>query len=143
MAYTSDVFERTERALPHARYADWLLRIPLAVVLLQQGFDKVPLSADMAAGFGVPFFLWGLAAFGEIAVGAALIGSGFLRNPMGELITRLAGLGAALIVAGVLYVAYWAPPVELLLYNQFHVLLLAAGLYLALTARNTERAAGK
>ncbi|MCC1480321.1 hypothetical protein [Roseibaca sp. Y0-43] len=143
MAYTSDVFERTERALPHARYADWLLRIPLAVVLLQQGFDKVPLSADMAAGFGVPFFLWGLAAFGEIAVGAALIVSGFLRNPMGELITRLAGLGAALIVAGVLYVAYWAPPVELLLYNQFHVLLLAAGLYLALTARNTERATGK
>jgi len=135
MAYTHDVIERASRALPTAGFAHWFLRLPLAAVLLQQGADKFPLSADAAAGFGLPLALWGLAAAGEIVVGLALLLGGLMRGPLGEVVTRLAGAGLAVIVAGVIYVAYWAPPLELLMFNQFQVLLLGCGLYLALVWR--------
>lgn len=93
---------------------------------------KAPLSADDAAAFGVPLAMWGLAAMGEIIAGAVLILGGFFRNWIGDLMTRFAGAAIAAIVAGVLIVAYWAPPLDILLYNQFHVLLLVGGLYFAL-----------
>lgn len=133
MAYTSDVFVRTSRALPRGVHAHWLLRLPLALVLLQQGFDKVPLSTDMAAGFGLPLALWGLAAFGEIAAGILLLVAGLMRGALGNLLTRVAGAGLAVIVLGVLIVAYGGTPADWLMFNQFHVLLMAGGLYFALT----------
>lgn len=111
--------------------AHWLLRLPLALYILQQGLMKVPLSADDAAGYGLPLFAWGLAALGEIVAPALLIAGGLFRNWIGDAMTRMAGLGIAMIVAGVLVVAYWAPPIDLILYNQLHVLLLVGGLYFA------------
>jgi putative oxidoreductase len=133
MAYTSDVFLRTSRALPRGTYAHWLLRLPLALVLVQQGLDKFPLSADMAAGFGLPFALWALAAIGEVGAGVLLVASGFVRGALGNLLTRLAGIGTAIILLGVLIVAYGGTPLDWLIFNQFHLLLMAGGLYFALT----------
>jgi uncharacterized membrane protein YphA (DoxX/SURF4 family) len=133
MAYTTDVFVRTSRALPRGTHAHWLLRLPLALVLVQQGIDKFPLSADAAAGFGVPFALWALAAVGEIGAGALLIVAGFLRGALGNLLTRIAGAGLAVIVLGVLFVAYGGTPADWVIFNQFHLLLMAGGLYFALT----------
>jgi len=132
MAYASEFFSRTARALPRTRYAHWFLRLPLAAVALQQGMMKFPLSADAAAGFGLPLALWALAALGEIAVGVMLLLGGLMRGGAGDLLTRLAGAGLAVIVAGVIYVAYWAPPLDLLMFNQFQLLLLGGALYFAL-----------
>ncbi len=132
MVNVTDFIDRTTRVLPQTHHADWLLRIPLALVLFQYGFDKFPSSAEVAAGWGLPLFLWALAGVGEVAVTALLLVSGFFRNRAGELLTRLAGAGTAVIVAGVIVVAYWAPPLDLLMFNQFHILLLGAGAYLAL-----------
>lgn len=132
MTNATDFFERTSRALPRAQFAHWLLRLPLAGVLLQYGLDKFPLAAADAAGFGVPLALWVLAAMGEIAAGLLLLAGGLVRGGTGDVMTRLAGAALAVIVAGVVYVAYWAPPLDLLLFNQFHLLLFAGGLYFAL-----------
>lgn len=133
MTTATDLIFRTARSLPRPAAADWLLRLPLAGVLLVNGWQKFPLSADVAAGFGVPFPLWVLAALGEIAVAAMLVAGALIRGAAGDLVTRAAGAGAAAIVAGVIYVAYWAPPLDLLMFNQFHLLLMAVGLYLALS----------
>ena len=130
---------RTAQMLPRISHAHWLLRLPLALVLLQYGFDKFPLSADVAAGWGLPLWAWALAGLGELAFGALLIVSGFLSGARGDVATRIAGAGAALIVAGVIVVAYWAPPLDLILFNQFHILLLCAGLYLALAPLGERR----
>lgn len=135
MANVSDVLDRATRHLPRAVDADWLLRLPLALVLLQYGFDKFPLSADVAAGWGLPLSLWALAGVAEIAMAALLIASGLLRDRRGDILTRIAGAGTALIILGVLIVAYWAPPLDMLLFNQFHILLLSAGLFLALAGQ--------
>lgn len=132
MAYASEFIDRTARALPTVSPAHWLLRLPLVAVLLQYGLDKFPLSADAAAGFGVPLPLWAMAGVGEIAAAVLLVLGGLLRGGIGDLMTRVAGAATALIVAGVIYVAYWAPPLDLLMFNQFQILLLGAGLYFAL-----------
>lgn len=129
--------DRTARSLPSPGFAHWLLRAPLIVVLVQQGMDKFPLSPDAAAGFGVAYPLWIMAALGELAVALMLVVGGVSRGAMGDLLTRLAGAGAAAIVAGVIYVAYWAPPMDLILFNQFHILLMCAGLYLALSGKRS------
>ncbi|MCC5955580.1 MAG: hypothetical protein JJU07_05715 [Natronohydrobacter sp.] len=135
MANVTDFIDRATRSLPRAAHADWFLRLPLVLVLLQYGLDKFPLSADAAAGFGLPLALWALAAIGELSMAALLVASGVLRNRAGDVLTRLAGAGTALIIMGVLIVAYWAPPLDLLLFNQFHILLLSAGLYLAFSGQ--------
>lgn len=120
---------------PQTRHADWLLRLPLAAVMLQYGLEKFPLSADAAAGWGLPFWAWALAGVGELTVAVLLIASGILAavstSTIATLLTRLTGFAAAIIVAGVIVVAYWAPPLDLLMFNQFHILLLGASLYLA------------
>lgn len=138
-----DLADWIARYLPRARFAHWMLRLPLAAVLLQYGIEKFPLNPMAAEGFGVPFPLWILAAVGEIAIGVLLIVSGFLRGSLGDLATRSAGAASAIIVAGVIVVAYWAPPLDLLMFNQFHILLLGVSLYLALCNRTPSLPAGR
>lgn len=123
---------RMAHFLPSTAHAHWLLRLPLALVLLQYGFDKFPLSADMAAGWGLPLWLWALAGIGEVAFGLLLIASGLMKGQIGDVVTRVSALVSAVIIAGVIVVAYWAPPLDLLLFNQFHILLLGCALYLGL-----------
>ena len=132
MAYATDMLQKVALDIPSVRPAHWLIRLPLAAMILNQGIMKLPLTEADAASWGLPFVLWAMAALGEIAAGAALIVGGFVRNWIGDVLTRLAGLGIAMIVAGVLYVVYWAPLYDLWLANQFQILLLVGGLYFAL-----------
>ena len=37
---------------------DWLIRIPLSIVFLQQGVSKLPFSAEDAASFDLPVLVW-------------------------------------------------------------------------------------
>jgi hypothetical protein len=130
----------TVRQLPELWHAHWLLRLPLALVMFQQGMMKFPLSADAAAGVGVPFFLWAMSAFGQLFAAAGLIVGGVLPGRIGDTVTRLAGFAVAGVVAGVLAVVYWAPIGDMMMTNQFHLLLLAGGLFFLL--RGNERRFG-
>ncbi|MCU0831364.1 MAG: hypothetical protein MUC58_07615 [Rhizobiaceae bacterium] len=127
----------TLRPLPEIWHAHWLLRLPLALVMIHQAMMKFPLSADDAAAFSLPFILWAMSAYGELLAAAGLIVGGLLANRLGDIVTRLAGFAIAGVVAGVLYVVYWAPLADLVISNQFHILLLAGGLFFLL--RGNER----
>ncbi|MEM9029685.1 MAG: DoxX family protein [Pseudomonadota bacterium] len=122
--------------LPDVRFAHWLPRLLLAAIILQQGYIKFPLLASDAAGYGVPYFMWGLAALGELFAGMALIIGGLIKSRLGDIITRTGAALLALIVASVIVVVYWAPPLDLFLGNQTHLLLLAGGLYFAFRGNN-------
>ncbi len=98
---------------------------------------KFPLSAADAAGVGVPFILWTLSALGQLLAAAGLLVGGVLINRLGDIVTRLAGLAVASVVAGVLVAVYWAPITSMVVTNQFHLLLLAGGLFFLL--RGNER----
>ncbi|MEM1045424.1 MAG: hypothetical protein AAGL24_04710 [Pseudomonadota bacterium] len=114
------------RRLPTIRSADWFLRIPVAIIIIEQGLFKIPDFAAQAAGYGLPLLLFGLAAFAEIAGGIALILGGLYRNNwMTDGLTRLAGLAISIVVAGVIVMIYFGPFSGW----QLQGLLLAGGLF--------------
>ncbi|MEO0372432.1 MAG: hypothetical protein AAF231_13325 [Pseudomonadota bacterium] len=126
-----DTIIRSSQSLPDIRAVHWLPRIVLASVIAYQGIIKFPLAADDAVSFGVPYVLWMLAALGEVAAAIALIAGGFMRNWLGDVLTRVGGLVIALITLSVIVVVYWAPPLYIFLGNQLHLLMVVGGIYFA------------
>ena len=59
--------------------ADWLLRIPLAIVFLQQGLSKLPMSVDDAQAYNLPMLVWVFVIVGEIGAGLGLIAGGLMQ----------------------------------------------------------------
>ena len=59
-----------------APFATFLLRIPLSVLFLQQGLDKIPIDSETASSFGLSFLVWFFVVFGEIGAGLGFIMGG-------------------------------------------------------------------
>ena len=126
-----DTIIRNSQSLPDIRAVHWLPRVTLAAVIAYQGIIKFPLAADDAVSAGVPYILWILTAVGELAAAMALIVGGFIRNGIGDVMTRAGGLVVALITLAVIIVVYWAPPLYIFLGNQLHLLMIVGGIYFA------------
>ena len=54
----------------------WLLRIPLAIVLIQQGITKLPVTTERAEAFSLPYFVWFFVAWSELFSGVVLLTGG-------------------------------------------------------------------
>ncbi|MEM1051195.1 MAG: hypothetical protein AAGI28_03790 [Pseudomonadota bacterium] len=122
--------QRVSLSLPTVRLADWFIRIPLAIIIIEQGYKKIgPDFYIIAEGYGLTPFLFGLSAFAEIAGGLAVIMGGLLRdNWMFDLLTRLGGLAISIVVTGVIVMIYFGPFSGW----QFQGLILAGGLFFLL-----------
>lgn len=127
-----------EKLIPH-----WLLRIPLAVVFLQQGFSKLPFDPTGGEGFGLPALVWFFVVYGEILAGLGLLAGGlfvFVKDKnwtwLGDNITRLSGFAVGSIMTGVIWTTQPTSFVDVILYDNFHVLLWFGGLYFALRGNN-------
>ena len=46
-------FEKVSKTLPEFQGSNWLLRIPFAIVFIQQGLSKLPLNVEDAEGFQI------------------------------------------------------------------------------------------
>ena len=96
--------------IPTIRSADWFLRLPLAAIIIEQGLIKFPGFFAQAESYGLSALVFGLAAFAEIGGGIAILLGGLIRNIwIADLLTRLAGLAIALVVAGVIVMIYFGP----------------------------------
>ena len=114
---------------------DWLLRIPLAVVFLQQGFAKVPIDFVVADAFGVSSLVWMFVVLGEIGAGLGLLFAGAIRNffeDYSDMLTRFSGIVICCIMTGVIWISQPANVWDVVLYDNFHALLWAGGLFFAL-----------
>ena len=121
----------------------WLIRIPLIVVFLQQGFAKWPIDAETAASFELTLLVWTFVVLGEIGAGAGLIVGGLLSHTknwlkeLGDLITRFSGITMESIMTGVIWISepdsFW----DVILYDNVHVLLWVGGMYFALRGNRT------
>ncbi|MEM9733463.1 MAG: hypothetical protein AAF903_08250 [Pseudomonadota bacterium] len=102
--------ETYSRQIPTIRSADWFIRIPLAVIIIEQGLMKIPEFASQAEMYELPLVLFGLATFAELAGGAAILLGGLLRNNwFSDILTRLGGLAISIVVAGVIWMIYFGP----------------------------------
>ena len=122
--------------LPEFCMSHWLLRIPLIVVFLQQGLQKIPVTMEGAESFDLPFIVWWFAAYGEIGAGIGLLVGGIMMYSwwswIGDLLTRFSGFVIGCIMTGVIWVGEPASLMDVILYDNLHVLLWVGGLYFAL-----------
>ena len=52
---STNLFRKMYIRIPEFCLSHWLLRIPLAVVFVQQGLSKFPVTAEDAEAFELPF----------------------------------------------------------------------------------------
>ena len=119
--------------------AHWFLRLPIAAIAFSYGMQKF---ADLSAAevYGLPVWLYFMSGVGELGGAIGLIVGGAIGqrftpfiNALGDLLTRLSGIGIASVTAGVIVMIYWGPWVGW----QFQSLILAAALFFALRGNDT------
>ena len=50
--------KKINQKLPDFKGSNWLIRIPLAIVFIQQGFSKIPLDVTEAGVYNLPLHVW-------------------------------------------------------------------------------------
>ena len=138
------------KRIPDFCLSHWLLRIPLAIVFLQQGISKLPFSLDDADSWELPYLVWWFVVYGEIGAGFGLIFSGIMVSKiagdyiwdfwiqnLGDLLTRFSGIVMCCIVTGVRWISEPASFWDVILYDNLHVFLWVGGLFFALRGSRT------
>ena len=137
------MIQKITSKIPEFCMSHWLIRIPLIVVFLQQGFDKWPINADTAAAYELTLLVWAFVVLGEIGAGIGLIVGGLLDytkgvfKELGDLITRFSGITITGIMTGVIWLSEPTSFTDVILYDNFHVLLWVGGMYFALRGNRT------
>jgi putative oxidoreductase len=123
-----------------APFATFLLRIPLAVMFLQQGLSKFPVNEVTAEAFGLPFIVWWFVAYGEVGSAFGLIVGGVfgilftkgLLSELADLLTRFSGITMTCVVTGVIWIMMPDSLIDVITRDYLHVSLYVGGLYFAL-----------
>ena len=139
--------------IPEFCMSHWLLRIPLAIIFIQQGLMKIPVDIEEAASYGLSYLVWWFVAYGELLGGLGLIIGGLLNKtpatmeqifgvnliePWGDAITRFSGITLCCIMTGVIWIGDPESFVDVLLYDKLHVLLWVGALFFALRGNNAK-----
>ena len=124
------------KKIPDFTHAQFLIRIPLAIVFILQGLAKIPVDPLEAESMGLPMSVWFFVAWGELFAGIGLIIGGLLftksLNSLGGLITRFSGIVICGIMTGVILMQQPESFVDVLSYDNLHVMLYCGGLFFAL-----------
>ena len=120
----------------------WLLRVPLAVVFIQQGLSKFPVTIEDAEAFELPFLIWWIVSYGELGAGLGLLVGGIMvaktiLPELGDMLTRFSGITICSIATGVILIAEPESFMDVLLYDNLHVFLWVGGLFFALRGNRT------
>ena len=127
--------------IPEFCYSHWLLRIPLAIIFLQQGISKWPIDLETASSYDLPLLVWTFVVLGEIGAGVGLLVGGLFPKKflweLGDLITRFSGITVCSIMTGVIWIGQPETFWDVILYDNLHVLLWVGGLFFALRGNRT------
>ena len=75
--------------IPEFCLSHWLLRLPLAIVFIQQGLSKFPVTIDDAEAFDLPYIVWWVVAYGETGAGIGLLVGGFFAAKLYQFLSFL------------------------------------------------------
>ena len=135
-------FER----IPEFCLSHWLLRIPLAIVFIQQGWSKMPISIDEAESYDLSLVVWWFVTYGEFLSGIGLLVGGILtaawmynemQDWVGDIVTRFSGITMCCIMTGVIWIGEPESFMDVILYDNLHVFLWVGGLFFALRGNRT------
>jgi len=130
------------RSLPDFDWSHILLRIPLALVFIQQSLHKMPFDPKGGSGFGLGELTWWFVVYGEFLAGVGLLAGGVMAlnrvrdlpyvAVLGDVLTRFSGITMCCIVTGVIWVVIKPANLTAILNDAFHLFLWVGGLYFAL-----------
>ena len=126
--------------IPNFYQSHWLLRVPLAIVFIQQGWWKMPIDIAEAESYGLSYLTWWVVTYGEFLAGVGLLIGGILNRMwmydmpdwVGDMVTRFSGITMCCIMTGVIWIGDPESLLDVLFYDNLHVLLWVGGLYFAL-----------
>ena len=127
--------EKVSKTLPEFQGSNWLLRIPFAIIFIQQGLSKLPIAVEDAQVFELPMLVWVFVVLGELGAGIGLIVGGLIQRlwtTIADMVTRFSGFVIGCIATGVIWVGQPDNLIDVLLYDNLHVFLWAGGLFFAL-----------
>ena len=141
MTYTK--LKKLNQKFPEFKGANWLIRIPLAIIFIQQGLDKLPFDPSTAETYELPLIVWFMVISSELLAGFGLLLGGILQslkilNLIGDFLTRFSGTIMVCIITGVIIVNDPDSFVEVLLYDHIHVMLYCGGLFFALRGNRAK-----
>ena len=133
--------EQYLKKIPDFKGANWLLRVPLGIIFILQGLQKLPVDVSDAEAFGLPMTVWFFVAWGELFAGIGLLVGGLtiaLRPGVGDMLTRFSGIVICGIMTGVILILEPESLWYVLMYENFHLLLYCGGLFFALRGNRVK-----
>jgi putative oxidoreductase len=129
--------------LPDLSLSHILLRIPLALLFIQQGLTKFPFDPTGGQSMGIPTLVWWFVCYGEVAAGIGLLFGGLTTIPrlkdlpyvavLGDLLTRFSGIVMCCVITGIIWVVLKPESLwTFILTDYLHFSLWAGGLYFGL-----------
>ena len=110
--------------------ASLFLRFGIGIAFIIHGSGKFPLPPEgLVDYFGLSPFVASLVAISELSSGIILIFSGFLKNPIGNIITRLIGLNIVILMTGIFIVAHPDWFITKTLFTSSQIFLFIGGLF--------------
>ena len=108
--------------------APWLIRLGLGVAFSIHGYGKFPLPPEGLSDFLGPS-LASFVAISELGAGIVLIIGGFIKKPLGNLVTRFAGMTIVIIMINVFSIAHRDWFITTKLFTSEQIFLFLIGLY--------------
>ena len=106
------------------------LRLGIGIAFIIYGLGKFPLPPEgLMEYFGLSPFLASLVAISELVTGIVLIISHFIKNPIGNTLTRLAGLNIVILMICIFFVAHRDWFITKQLFTSIQTFLLIGGFY--------------
>ena len=78
MTYTK--LKKLNQKFPEFKGANWLIRIPLAIIFIQQGLDKLPFDPSTAETYELPLIVWFMVISSELLAGFGLLLGGIFHS---------------------------------------------------------------
>ena len=130
-------------SLPDFNLSHILLRIPLAILFIEQGLSKFPFDSAVGAGMGIPALVWWFVCYGEVGAGLGLLVGGLATVPrvkdipavavFGDVLTRFSGIVMCCVITGVIWTVIKPESlIAFILTDYMHFSLWAGGLYFGL-----------
>ena len=133
--------EQYLKKIPDFKGANWLIRVPIGVVFILQGLQKLPVDIADAEAFGLPMSVWFFVAWGELFAGIGLLVGGLtiaLKDGVGDMLTRFSGIVICGIKTGVILISEPESIMYVILYEHFHLMLYTGGLFFALRGNRVK-----
>ena len=109
------------------------LRLGVGIAFIIYGYGKFPLPPEgLTEYFDIPPFLASLVAISELSTGIVLIVAHFIKNSVGHILTRLAGLNIVILMICIFAVALRDWFITKQLFTNIQIFLLIGGLFFLL-----------